>query len=198
MALNHLHAEQSEADPSVDSIERIKERIKFLKQQEKEVINDIKALIKKDQKLNEDITLMTSVVGVGDITAATVLGELNGFELIRNKRQVTSYAGFDVIEKKSGTSVRGKSKISKRGNKHLRKAMYMPALTAVKHDEKYKAIYARLISRHGIKMKAVTAIQRKLLEMMYTIFKTRKPYDRNYLNSSVPSHPEEKNRAIII
>lgn len=142
---------------------------------------------------------MSSAVGVGEITAATVLGELNGFELIRNKRQVASYAGFDVIEKKSGTSVRGKSKISKRGNKYLRKAMYMPALTAVKHDDRFKAIYARLISRHGIKMKALTAIQRKLLEMMYTIFKTRKPYDRNYLNNITKSKDQEvqKIRAVI-
>ena len=199
MAMNQLHAEQCEADSSADSIERIKERIKFFRQQEKEVVADIKALIRKDAKLSEDITLMSSAVGVGEITAATVLGELNGFELIRNKRQVASYAGFDVIEKKSGTSVRGKSKISKRGNKYLRKAMYMPALTAVKHDDRFKAIYARLISRHGIKMKALTAIQRKLLEMMYTIFKTRKPYDRNYLNNITKSKDQEvqKIRAVI-
>ena len=77
--------------------------------------------------------------------------------------------------------------------------MYMPALTAVKHDDRFKAIYARLISRHGIKMKALTAIQRKLLEMMYTIFKTRKPYDRNYLNNITKSKDQEvqKIRAVI-
>ncbi|MGZ8517981.1 MAG: IS110 family RNA-guided transposase [Chitinophagaceae bacterium] len=182
MSMNHLHAEQSEADPSADSIERIKDRIRFLKQQEKEVIADIKAVIKRDEQLKEDMTVMTSVVGIADLTAATVLGELNGYELIRNKRQVASYAGYDIIEKKSGTSVRGKTKISKRGNKQLRKAMYMPALTAIRHDPRCKEIYARLISRHGIKMKAVTAIQRRLLEMMYTVFKTRQPYDKNYLS----------------
>lgn len=181
MSMNHLHAEQSEADPSADSIERIKNLINFLNQQEKEVKAEIRALIKKDEKLKEDIALMSSIVGVGEITAASVIGELNGFELIRNKRQIASYAGFDVVEKKSGTSVRGRTKISKRGNKQLRKAMYMPALTAIRHDQRCKEIYARLISRHGIKMKAVTAIQRRLLEMMYTVFKTRQAYDKNYM-----------------
>ncbi len=141
ISMNHLHAEQSEADPCAHSIQRIKSLIKLLNQHEKEVIANIKSLIKKDEKLKEDITLLSSIVGVGEITAASVIGELNGFELIRNKRQIASYAGFDVVEKKSGTSVKGKTKISKRGNKQLRKAMYMPALTAIKHDPRCKDIY---------------------------------------------------------
>ncbi len=198
ISMNHLHAEQSEADPCAHSIQRIKSLIKLLNQHEKEVIANIKSLIKKDERLKEDITLLSSIVGVGEITAASVIGELNGFELIRNKRQIASYAGFDVVEKKSGTSVKGKTKISKRGNKQLRKAMYMPALTAIKHDPRCKDIYIRLISKHGIKKKAITAIQRRLLEMMYTVFKTRKAYDKHYLDKVIQKRMEEvKNRAVI-
>ena len=59
--------------------------------------------------------------------------------------------------------------------------MHMPALTAIRHDDRFKAIYARLVSKHGIKMKAAVAVQRKLLEMMYTIYKTGVLYDKNYL-----------------
>lgn len=58
--------------------------------------------------------------------------------------------------------------------------MHMPALAAIRHDERFKAIFARLVSRHGIKMKAAVAIQRKLLEMIYILYKTNKPYDKNY------------------
>ncbi len=59
--------------------------------------------------------------------------------------------------------------------------MHLPALTAIRHDERFKTIFARLVSKHGIKMKAAVAVQRKLLEMCYTIFKTRNPYNKNYL-----------------
>ncbi len=104
------------------------------------------------------------------LTAATVLAETNGFELIRNKRQLTSYAGLDVKEKQSGTSVKGKPRISKKGNKYLRKAMHLPALAAIRNDERFKAIFVRLVSKHGIKMKAAVAVQRKLLEMIFILF----------------------------
>jgi len=116
------------------------------------------------------------------------LGETNGFELIRNRRQLASYAGFDVKEKQSGTSVKGKPKISKKGNKYLRKAMHLPALSAIRHDERFKAVFRRIVSRHGIKMKAAVAVQRKLLEMMFTLYKTNTPYNKEYLiNKEMPT-----------
>jgi transposase len=180
---NQLHAEQAEAEPYKKSIERIKKRIILLDKQEKEILLELKELISKDEEMKQLVFLLCSLPGIGLLTAAIVIGETNGFDLIRNKRQLTSYAGLDVKEKQSGTSVKGKPSISKRGNKHLRKAMHMPALAAIRHDERYKAIFARLVSRHGIKMKAAVAIQRKLLEMMYTVFKTNKAYDKNYFKN---------------
>ena len=140
--------------------------------------------------------LLVSIPGVGSLTAATILAETNGFDLIRNKKQLTSYAGLDVKEKQSGTSVKGKSKISKRGNKYLRKALHMPALTAIGHNERFKAIFTRLVSRHGIKMKAAVAVQRKLLELMYTLYKKQEKYDKDYLqkqNAEVREVLNEKN-----
>jgi transposase len=181
MVKNQLHAEQAEAYPNQSSVQRMQKRIQFLNKQEKEIKNELGALVKNDQEVSKSVKLASSVTGIGLLTAATVLAETNGFELIRNKRQLTSYAGFDVVEKQSGTSVKGKSRISKRGNKQLRKAMHLPALTAIRHDERFKAIYARLISRHGIKMKAAVAVQRKLLEIVYTVHKTNVAYDKNYL-----------------
>lgn len=113
-----------------------------------------------------------------------MIAETNGFELIRNKRQLVSYSGLDIKEKQSGTSVKAKPKISKKGNRHVRKAMYMPALTAIRNDERFKAIFVRLVSKHGIKMKAAVAVQRKLLEMIYTIWKTDTKYNINYLQKT--------------
>jgi transposase len=181
MVKNQLHAENAEAEPNDISVARIKKRIVFLNKQEKEIKADIQTLIDQDEQLKKAVEIMRSLPGIGLLTAATVLGETNGFELIRNKRQLASYAGFDVKEKTSGTSVKGKASISKRGNKYLRKAMHLPALAAIRHDERFKAVFARLVSKHGIKMKAAVAVQRKLLEMTYILYKNNTPYDKNYL-----------------
>lgn len=185
MSKNQLHAEQSEAEPNSSSVERTKKLISFLNKQELEVKNEIGQLSKKDNTVNATIKVVCSVTGIGLLTAVSILAETNGFEMIRNKRQLTSYAGFDVKEKQSGTSVKGKSRISKQGNKYLRKAMHLPALAAIRHDQRFKAVFVRLVSRHGIKMKAVVAVQRKLLEMAYTVFKTNKPYEKDYLTKQI-------------
>lgn len=180
MVKNQLHAEMAEAEPNATSIKRIQKRIDFLKTQEKEINKEITALAKTEPHLKKSIETISSIPGVGLLTAATVLAETNGFELIRNKRQLVSYAGLDVIEKQSGTSVRGKARISKKGNRYLRKAMHLPALTAIRQEQRFKNVFSNLVSKHGIKMKAVVAVQRKLLELIYTLYKTNQVYDRNH------------------
>lgn len=177
---NQIHAENVEAIPNRKSLNRMQLRIHFLNDQEKEIKKDIAQIVKENAELKKIIDRITSIPGVGALTAAIVLAETNGFELIRNKSQLTSYAGLDVKEKQSGTSVKGKPRISKKGNRNLRKAMHLPALTAVKWDDSFKNTYARLVSKHGIKMKALVAIQRKLLELIYILFKNETIYDKEY------------------
>jgi len=98
-----------------------------------------------DKKIAVDMENITSIPGVGRTTALAILGETNGFELIRNKRQLVSYAGLDVAEKTSGTSVKHKTRISKKGNVHIRKAIYYPALSAIKNSECHKEFYKRIV-----------------------------------------------------
>ena len=179
-----MHAEKTESDPNSSTLKRIKQRIDLLNKQEKVIKEEIATLSKKEKELKGELALLCTIPGIGILTAATILAETNGFELVRNKRQLSSYAGFDVQEKQSGTSVKGKTRISKKGNKNLRKAMHFPSLTAIRHDPRFKAIFARLVSKHGIKMKAAVAVQRKLLELCYTIFKTQRPYSKNYLQET--------------
>lgn len=190
-AKNQLHAEQSEAEPNSSTVTRVKKRILLLDKQEKEIKNEIAQLIKNDAQVSHATAVISSIPGVGQLTAATVLAETNGFELIRNKRQLSSYAGLDVKEKQSGTSIKGKPKISKRGNRYLRKSMHLPALAAIRLNEQFKQIFIRLVSRHGIKMKAAVAVQRKLLELIYTLYKTNTPYDKEYFKKQ-PDPKKEK------
>ena len=177
---NQIHAEKTESEPNQKSLERMQARIRFLNSQEKEIKADITDIVSKDPDLKQVINNITTIPGVGELTAVIVLAETNGFELIRNKSQLSSYAGLDVKEKQSGTSVKGKPRISKKGNRNLRKSMHLPSLTAVKWDENFKNIYARLISKNGIKMKALVAVQRKILELIYILFKNETVYDKEY------------------
>lgn len=190
VAKNQLHAEKSEAYPNASSLARIKKHIAFLDKQEKEITAELRQLLNEDPEMKKLLAVLCSLPGIGLLTAATVLAETNGFNLIRNKRQLASYAGLDVREKQSGVSVKGKPKISKKGNKYLRRSMHLPALAAIRHDERFKAIFIRLVSKHGIKMKAAVAVQRKLLEMMFTLFKNQTVYDKNYLTKSAVDESE--------
>ena len=180
MVKNQLHAEEVEAEPNKGSVSRLKARIKFLNKQELEIKNDIDGIINKEENLKQEIENICSIPGVGKLTAVIVLAETNGFELIINKKQLTSYAGLDVKEKLSGTSIKGKPRISKQGNRHLRKAMYLPSLSSVKYNEAHKELYIRIVSQNGIKMKALVAVQRKMLELIYVIHKNKTTYQSNY------------------
>jgi transposase len=182
---NQLHAEVSEAYPSKESIARMKIRINVLNKQMAQIEQEIGALLKEDKTVNEDVKVICSARGIGTLTAVTVLAETNGFELIRSRKQVASYAGYDVREKTSGTSVKGKPRISKKGNKYLRKAMYMPALAAIRYNGSFKVLYTRLVSKHGIKMKAAVAVQRKMLELIYTMYKTKTPFNKDHRKEEV-------------
>jgi transposase len=180
MVKNQLHAEKTEAVPNKRSVGRLNERIKFLNRQERKIKNDIDKTINGEEELRQAVEKACSIPGVGRLTAVTVLAETNGFELIRNKKQLASYAGLDVKEKLSGTSVKGKAKISKRGNRHLRKALYLPSLSSVKYNSAHKDLYIRIVTKCGIKMKGLVAVQRKMLELIYVIHKNKTTYQDDY------------------
>ncbi len=183
---NQLHAEKSGAWPNKQSIQRMQQLQKLYRKQIIEIENEIEAIVKSDPDLLKRINHIITAPGIGLLTAATVVGETNGFNLISNKKQLVSYAGYDVVEKTSGTSVRSKTHISHKGNRHIRRAMHMPALSAIRHTEQNNDLYQRLLSKHGIKMKGVVAVQRKLLVLIYTLWKNQEDYDPNkYLTKKI-------------
>lgn len=177
---NQLHAEKAGAWPSSKSIARMEQRIALLRQQLEDILKEIKEAVAQDGELQGKVDNVCTIKGIGLITAITIIAETNGFNLVRNKRQLTSYAGLDVQEKTSGTSVSHKPRISGKGNKYLRKAMHFPALSAKRTDVRMKGVFDVLVERHGIKMKAAVAVQRRLLELVYTLWKKNEPYDPNY------------------
>jgi len=105
---------------------------------------------------------------------------MNGFILFKNRNQVVSFVGYDVVEKQSGTSIQSKRRISKKGNSYIRRALHFPAMTAVKHNTQYRQLYDRIFDRTKIKMKGYVAVQRKLLLLIYTLFKYGVAYNENH------------------
>jgi transposase len=99
----------------------------LINQQVEEVNEQIEKTVREDEVLNNKINKICKVKGLGILTVATIVAETNGFKLFRNQRQLTSYAGYDVVENQSGKRV-GKTRISKKGNSHIRRALHMPAL----------------------------------------------------------------------
>jgi len=177
---NQMHAEKKEAIPLSSSINRMQQLVSLFNEQIDSIEKEISAVIAMDAQLKSRIGNLCTIPGVGLITAVTVVAETNGFDLIRNKAQLVSYAGLDVIEKQSGISVNGKKRISRKGNKHIRKALYFPAFTSIRMNPFHKNHYASLVAKHGIKMKAAVSVQRKMLVLLYTLWKTEKPFDAEY------------------
>lgn len=183
--MNQLHAEKTQALPNSRTIKRLTQRISLLKKQEKEINEDMDSQVKKSTEATEGVNLLSSIPGIGKSTATTILAETNGFELIRNKKQLISYAGLDIREKQSGTSIKGKPRISKKGNKNIRKTLHFPAMTAVKINKNHQELFQRITDKTGVKMKGLVAVQRKLLELMYILFKNKTFYQTDFEESRV-------------
>ena len=177
---NQLHAEESGAWPNPQSLKRTNQRINYISKQIKEIEQEIKDYLQKQPAIEHKLDKVLTIPGVGLMTAVTVIAETDGFHLIRNKNQLVSYAGLDILVKESGSSVKTKPRISKKGNRFLRKCLHFPALAAIRSTDTMRALFKRLVSKHGIKMKAVVAVQRKLLVLIYTLWKKDEIFDKEY------------------
>jgi transposase len=111
------------------------------------------------------------------LSFAVIAAETNGFILFENAAGLVSYAGYDVVENQSGNH-NGRTRISKKGNSRIRRILHMPALCAVRDDQpQFKNLYERVYDRTKIKMKGYVAVQKKLLVMMYYLWKKNERYE---------------------
>ena len=135
------------------------------------------ALIGEDAQLRRRFDHLTSVPGIGEISAVQLLGELAALDPNMTVRQWVALSGLDPAHQVSGASVHRPSRISRRGNAHLRRALFMPALVGARTDPHLQAFYRALQARHRTKMQALIAVARKLLHAIFGIFKTNLPFD---------------------
>ena len=177
---NRLHAYEHSVSVESGTISRLNDHLELLEKQIDAISRQVHLMVKQNPEVKSKINQITSIPGVGLLTAVTILAETDAFNLIRNRKQLVCYAGYDVIKKESGSSVHSKGKISKKGNGHIRRALYMPALSAAKHNPTTEKLYSRIVARSGIKMKGNVAVQRKLLLLIYAIWKSGESFSPDY------------------
>lgn len=182
---NQLHAVKNGMYQFEDIENRYVDTIARLKDLLKELEDAISTMIKEDPELRQKVKLFCSIKGVGELTAATIIAETNGFSLFENYKQVQSYSGYDIVENESGDH-KGKTKISKKGNSHIRRILHMAALNVVTYKVKpFVDLYERVYERTNIKMKGFVAVQRKLLVIFYTLSKKNEMFKDSYAQQTI-------------
>jgi transposase len=178
---NRLHAARGSMATPRCVIEDLKRSLATLERRMRKLRREARTQIDSEDRLREQFLLLTSVPGIAEISALQILGELVLLAPEMKVRQWVARSGLDPVHQDSGTSVHTPAHISRAGSRHLRRALYMPALAAVRYDPHLKAFYEALLARHKSKLQALMAVARKLLHAIYGIFKSCTPYDGNKL-----------------
>ena len=179
MVKNQLHAEIHTAEPLKRTITRFKNRIKYLAKQIKSVEQDIDKVLASDNFVSGKVKIIKTIPGISTATIVGVIAETGGFVNIKSIKQLTSYSGYDVSIQESG-KWKGKSSISKKGNSHIRRLMHMPTLSSIRYSKNHKSTYNRIIENKEYKMIGVVAMQRKILGLIYTLWKNDSEYIEDY------------------
>jgi transposase len=144
------------------------------------VEREIKQLFKDYPTLRRQRELLTSIPGIGEKTAARILGEIPNIVEFRDVKAIAAYAGLSPRHYQSG-SIEYRSRLAKTGNAHLRRALYFPAITAVQHNPLIHEFAERLRARGAkSKMTVIAAAMRKLLTLAYGVLKSGRPFDPTY------------------
>ena len=185
-----IESRQKERVRILNRIESFKVRVDLppaILTEEKRVLKEVEASIKRLEKaikrhidrhpnLKEDVKLVETIKGVGLKTSYMFVSLMSGGSRFGSAREAASYVGLSVRERKSGTSVRGTSRLSKRGDSNIRKSLYWPAITAARYNADVKALYVRLLEKGKAKMVAIGAAMRKLVHIAFGVLKNRTPY----------------------
>ena len=177
---NKMHGEEVLGIPSSFVYRSLKRDLKHLNMEVKAIEDRLLKLVKKDQQ--HQLTLLKSIPGMGTKTALFLIVATDGFAKFENAAQLCSYVGITPTIRESGSSVRGRSRISKVGNKKLRNLLFLCAFSACKHNKACKAIYDRIVAKGKSKKLALIAVANKLLKQAFAIVKSERPYDENYVS----------------
>lgn len=173
----------------------IEQHLEYLDKEIDTLEEEILEFIRSHEKLKRDFLLLTSIIGVGQNTAVTFLGELSGATQFASCRQVEVFCGVVPRLFESGSSVRAPAKMSKVGNSRLRKALFMPALCAMQRNPTLMEFAQKLKDAGKPGKLVVGAVMRKLLRIMFAVLKTGKPFELNYKSTRPGSQSSSQTAA---
>ena len=173
---NRSHSSKYIDDLSNEVKKTQKAVIKSLTNQRDKIEKLIQKLCEQDEQIKNKMALLCSIPGVAEHSAVRLLAYGKTALMTHSKKELTAHAGLSPSHRQSGTSVRGKSRISKMGNKKLRSTLFMPALVAIVHNPNIKKYYQNLLDKGKPKMLALVACMRKLLIMAQAILLKNTPF----------------------
>ena len=174
---NHLESLKAK-QTSINIIHRIEEEIKLFKKEESRIMEDIYSIVEADKELINKYYSILSIDGIGKVSAIVLLHLFLRYPNA-NQRQIVSLTGLDPIVRESGTSVRGKSRISKAGARIYRGTLFMATMSSTLHNEKMKAFYEHLKKNGKHTTVAQIAVMRKLVVVAHSLYKSGESYDKN-------------------
>lgn len=157
--------------------------IKALAKDVSKVEKEIKLLVEKDSSLKEQFELIESVPGIGKITALNMIVSTGEFQRITEAKKFACYAGVAPFEHTSGTSVRGKTKVSKMANMTLKRLLHLAAMSAIQCNEELKAFYQRKVAEGKNKMSVINAVRNKLISRVFACINNKRRYQKDYKNA---------------
>jgi transposase len=158
----------------------IKGHIVYLEDEIEKLRSQIADLIDRDPDLKRKKDLLASIPGIGKVTIAALLAELDDLDRFKHVRELVAFIGLAPKETLSGSSIKGKPRLCKTGHARLRKALYMPALVSIQCNPLMIAFYRRLKEKGKNGKVIVCAIMRKLVHVIFGVLKSGKMYDPNY------------------
>lgn len=182
---NQLHADNAGVYSNKEVSKQLDKLIDTIDKQIEVIEQSIEEHIASDETVKQKVNGILKVKGIGIITVATLLAETNGFLLFKNIPQLVSYSGYDVVENQSGKHY-GKTKISKKGNAHIRRILHMGAFNVVRYQvAPFIQLFERTLQRHNIKMKSYVAVQKKILIIVYSLWKNNEVFaEKSYKNDT--------------
>ena len=177
---NKIHGEAVLGIPSKFVYRSLIRNKKLLNKEVAAIESKILSLVKEDQQ--EQLTLLTSIPGIGQKTALFLIVVTDGFNKFETASQLCSYVGITPTIRESGSSVRGRARISKVGNRKLRNLLFLCSFNACKHNKACKEVYERIVNKGKSKKLALIAVANKLLKQSFAIAKSGRPYDETYVS----------------
>lgn len=171
---NRNRLDTAEHEAVRHSIEAV---LDMLEAQLSEIGSRIEAHLEAHPALRQQRDLLITIPGVGKLTAAVLMAEVGDFSRFGSARQLAAYAGLVPSHRQSGTSVRGRARLSKVGNARLRRALFMPAMVALRWNAAIKALGEWLSQRGKKRKQVVAAAMRKLLHIAYGVLKSSGPFN---------------------